>query len=223
MITHRTRTLVSTLTLSFALAGVVACKSEIDDKPKAKVEDAGKVEAPAKPEAGDEAKAEVTTLNLASEGSSIGFIGAKVTGDHKGSFAKFSGTATVEGDKLTGMEIVVDVNSLSTDAEQLTGHLLNEDFFEASTYPEAKFTALSVTEKPGEGGATHEVVGNLELKGQAKQITFPATIHVKDGSVHGKAAFSIDRKLWGISYAGKPDDLIKDDVALELEFNFPKA
>ncbi len=220
MISHRTRTIVSTLTLSFALAGVVACKSEVEDKPKAKVEEAGKVEqkpAEAKPDA------TASTLALASEGSKIGFIGAKVTGDHKGSFEKFKGSATVEGDKLAGMEITVEVASLTTDAEKLTGHLLGGDFFEQEKFPEAKFTSLSITEKPGEGGATHEVVGNLELKGQAKKITFPATIHVKDGSVHSKAAFSIDRKLWGITYPGKPDDLIKDDVALELELSFPKA
>jgi polyisoprenoid-binding protein YceI len=216
---HRTRSLVSALTLSFALITVAGCpKSEIDDKPKAKVEEAGKAEP--KPETDKPAQA--TTLALAKDGSTIGFIGAKVTGDHKGSFGTFSGTATLEGDKLASMEILVEIGSMTTDSDQLTGHLLDTDFFEASKYPQAKFTSLSVTEKPGEGGATHEVVGNLELKGQAKKITFPATIEVKDGSVHGKAAFSIDRTLWGIVYEGKPDDLIKADVALELDLNFPK-
>jgi polyisoprenoid-binding protein YceI len=217
---HRTRSLVTVLTLSFALTSIAACpKSEIDDKPKAKVEEAEKID----PKPPGEAKSDAMTLALASEGSSVGFIGAKVTGDHKGSFAKFNGTATVEGDKLTGMEIIVEVGSMSTDDEKLTGHLLDTDFFEAATYPQAKFTSLSISEKPGEGGATHEVVGNLELKGQAKKITFPATIHVKDGSVHSTAAFSINRKDWGINYAGQPDNLIKDDVALELELSFPRA
>lgn len=217
---HRMRTIVSALTLSLALSTVAACKSEVDDKPKAKVEEAGKAEP--KPEAGD-AGVESTTLPLVSEGSSVGFIGAKVTGDHKGSFATFSGSATLAGDKLTAMEVIVEISSMSTDDEQLTGHLLTEDFFEAEKHPQAKFSSLSITEKAGEGGATHEIVGNLELKGEAKKITFPATIEVKDGAVHGKAAFSIDRQQWGISYAGKPDDLIKDDVALELDLNFKKA
>lgn len=217
MSTHRIRTVVSTLTLSLALASVVACKSEVDNKPKAKVEEAGKADP--KPAT----NADATTLALATEGSSIGFIGAKLTGDHKGSFAKFTGSATVEGDKLTGMEITVEVSSMSTDNDDLTGHLLNEEFFEASVHPEAKFTSLSISEKSGADGATHEVVGNLELKGTTKKVTFPATIHVKDGSVHSKAAFSINRKEWGIVHDGKPDDMIKDDVALMLELSFPKA
>lgn len=220
MLIHHTRTIVSALTLSFALTSVAACKSEVDDKPKAKVEEAGK---PEDNKPATEAKAEAKTLALANQGSSIGFIGAKVTGDHKGSFSNFKGTATLEGDKLASIEVVVEVGSLTTDADDLTGHLLSGDFFEHEKYPEAKFTSLSISEKSGEGGATHEVVGNLELKGQAKKVTFPATIHVTDGSVHSKAAFSIDRKEWGITYPGKPDDLIKDDVALELELSFPKA
>jgi polyisoprenoid-binding protein YceI len=219
MFTHRTRTIVSTLTLCLAMTAVVACKSEVDDKPKAKVEEAGKVE----PKPADGAEAGATSLALASEGTTIGFIGAKVTGDHKGSFSKFSGTATVAGDKVTSLEIVVDVASMTTDAEQLTEHMLSADFFEVETYPQAKFTSLEITEKAGADGATHEVAGNLELKGQAKKVTFPATVHVKDGSVHAKAAFSIDRKLWGITYPGKPDDLIKDDVALDLDLSFAKG
>lgn len=223
MLIQRTRTIVSTVTLSLALASVAACKSEVDDKPKAKVEEAGKVEDKPKTDEPKPEDAEAKTLSLAQEGSSIGFIGAKVTGDHKGSFKGFKGSATVTGDKLTALEVLVEINTLESDAEQLTGHLLSADFFEAETYPEAKFTSLSITEKPGEGGATHEIAGNLELKGQAKKITFPATIEVKDGSVSGKAAFSIDRKQWGITFAGKPDDLIKDDVALELTLSFPKA
>jgi polyisoprenoid-binding protein YceI len=58
------------------------------------------------------------------------------------------------------------------------------------------------------------------MKGQAKKVTFPATLEVSDAGVHGKAEFSINRKDWGIDYPGKPDDLIKDDVALILDLNF---
>ena len=42
MIITRNRTILSTLALSLALVSVSACKSEVDEKPKAKVEDAEK-------------------------------------------------------------------------------------------------------------------------------------------------------------------------------------
>lgn len=213
MTTQRYRTIFSALAVSLALTSVAACKSEIDEKPKAKVEDAEKP-------ADKPVEAEAKTLALVTEGSSVGFIGAKMTGDHKGSFDKFEGKAQLEGGKLTSLEVTIEIASMTTDAADLTGHMQGPDFFDAAQFPQAKFTSLSITEKPGEGGATHEIAGNLELKGQAKKVTFPATIEVSDAGAHGKAEFSIDRKLWGIVYAGKPDDLIKDDVALILDLNF---
>lgn len=219
MVTTRHRPILSLLALSLALVSVSACKSEVDDKPKAKVEDAEKP-AEKTDKAPDAAKAESKTLALVTEGSSVGFIGAKITGDHKGGFDKFSGTATVENGKVASMSIVIEMDSMTSDAADLTAHLKNPDFFNTAEHPTAKFDSLSITEKAGEKGATHEVAGNLEMKGQAKKVTFPATLEVSDAGVHGKAEFSINRKDWGIDYPGKPDDLIKDDVALILDLNF---
>lgn len=221
MIMHRTRTILSALTLSLALTSVVGCKSEVDEKPKAKVEKAE--EPPAKPPAeGGDAAASATakTYTLSTADSSVGFIGAKVTADHEGSFSKFDGTATVEDGKITGVEITVDMTSVSTDDEKLTGHLQSPDFFNVEQHPTSKFTLLSVTEKAGEGGATHEVAGNLEMVGKTNKVTFPATMEVSDGGVHGNAEFSINRKDWDITYAGMADDLIKDDVALKFDVTF---
>lgn len=226
MTTTRNLTIVSTFALSLALGSVFACKSEVDEKPKAKVEEAEKKpadkagEVKADDTKAGEVKAEAKTFALAAEGSSVGFIGAKVTGDHKGGFDKFSGSATVEGTKLTAMTITIEMASMTSDSPDLTGHLQNADFFDVPTHPQSKFELLSATEKAGDKGATHELAGNLEMKGQAKKVTFPATLHISDTGVHGKAEFSINRKDWGINYEGKPDDLIKDDVALILELNF---
>jgi hypothetical protein len=49
-----------------------------------------------------------------------------------------------------------------------------------------------------------------------KTISFPATITVGADAVTGTAEFVINRKVFGIMTAGKPDDLIRDDVALKL-------
>lgn len=222
MNTKRHLPFVSTLALSLALTSVSACKSEVDEKPKAKVEAAEKKPEEKTDQKADEVKpaAEAKTFALVTEGSSVGFIGAKVTGDHKGSFEKFSGSATVEGGKLTALSVVIEMDSMTSDSPDLTGHLKNTDFFDVPTHPQAKFELLTVTEKSGDAGATHEVAGNLEMKGKANKVTFPATLEVSDAGVHGKAEFSINRKDWGIDYPGKPDDLIKDDVALILDLNF---
>jgi polyisoprenoid-binding protein YceI len=226
---HRTARFASPfipqLMLALALTSASACKSEIDEKPKAKVEEAGKKA----PDAGktdptktDPAKAAVE-LNLDKATSKVGFIGGKVTADHPGSFTDVSGTAKVADGKLQSLDIVVEMASLSSEPIDLQNHLKGADFFDVEKFPQAKFSVLEVTEKAGEGGATHEIAGNLEMHGQTKKVTFPATITVSETSVDGKAEFKIDRNDWGISYAGMKDDLIKAEVALILDLHFKRA
>ncbi|NVB39718.1 YceI family protein [Pseudenhygromyxa sp. WMMC2535] len=227
MFANRTQSFRHAFVLTMAFASVAACKSEIDEKPPAKTEPAAKVEdKDAAAEAGaDKADAdagEAKTLSLAADTSKVGFIGAKVTADHKGSFSDVSGSLTMAGDKPESLEVTAKLASLSTDADKLTEHLKSGDFFDVETYPEAKFTSVSITEKAGEGGATHEIAGNLEMHGKTNKITFPATVTVGEGEVAGKAEFKINRKDWGIDYAGMADDLIKDEVAMELDLHFPR-
>lgn len=205
--------------LAVALAGP-ACSSEIDNKPKAKVEDVKKVEAKA-----EEAKADATapatrTLKLDKGTSSVGFVGAKVTGDHKGSFGEFDGEATLAGDKIAALRVTVQTPSVTSDDERLTGHLKSADFFAVEEFPTAVFTASEFTPKAGENGATHELGGELELHGVKKAIKFPAKITVDSTGAQGQAEFTINRKDFKIEYPGKPDDLIKDEVLLKLDLKF---
>jgi polyisoprenoid-binding protein YceI len=64
---------------------------------------------------------------------------------------------------------------------------------------------------------THTVKGKLTLHGVSKIVTFPATIALSGKEVSGKAEFSINRKDFGIAYAGKADDLIRDGVVLKID------
>lgn len=210
-----------------AVALTAACSSEIDGKPKAKVEDVKKAEAPvdAKAEAKADAKAPVAVraLKLDKSASSVGFVGAKLTGDHKGSFGEFDGEATLVGDAPNTLRLTVQTASVTTDAEGLTDHLKNADFFEVEKYPTATFSASEFVPKAGENGATHELGGELELHGVKKAIRFPAKITVDAQGARGQAEFTINRKDFKIEYPGKPDDLIKDEVLLKLDLQFKQG
>ena len=206
----------STLVLS-------ACKSELDDKPTAAVKDP----APKKDSGSSEPSADAgktTTLALDSAGSKIEFVGAKVTDDHRGSFDAPTGEATVGADgSLTALKVEVKTNTVAIEPAQLKTHLMSEDFFDVEKFPTATFALTEATAKAGADGATHEVTGELSLHGVTKQITFPATVKTSRDSVAASAGFKINRKDFGIVYAGMADDLIKDDVLLELDFKFTGA
>lgn len=148
--------------------------------------------------------------------SEIHFTGSKVTGSHSGGFKNFTGGFTVADNALsgTGQKIVIDMNSLWSDDEKLTGHLKSGDFFNVEKFPESSFE-LTGLKAVSEG--KYEVSGNLTLTGTTKNITFPATAGVADGKAKIHAKFDLNRKDFGIVYAGMADDLIRDEVVIELK------
>lgn len=147
--------------------------------------------------------------------SAIDFEGYKVTGGKKGGFANFSGEVTVPGGDLTQAQIKVEVDLVSvfSEAGALTETLKGKDFFEVETYPTAKFTSSAI-EKTGE---EYLVKGEFDLHGVTKTIGFPAKITVDGSTLKASAEFTIDRNLWGVSYAGLTDDLIKPEVLVKFE------
>ncbi|MEJ7731568.1 MAG: YceI family protein [Polyangiaceae bacterium] len=159
-------------------------------------------------------------ITLAPPKSKIEWTGSKVTGKHEGSFQQFDGWIAITDDKPESAKIavVIDMTSVKSDDDKLTGHLKSGDFFEVEKFPKASFTSTEI-KAGGDKGATHTITGNLNLRGVEKSVTFPATIKVTADKVTAKSEFSINRKDWGIVYAGKADDLIRDGVVIKLDLS----
>lgn len=185
-----------------------ACSDPAADKPDATVGEASKT-APV----GVPAGAKVFEI---SPESKVGFVGSKVTGSHHGGFKKFRGQiALVDGNPVgSKIEMTIDTPSLWADNEKLTTHLKSADFFDVENHPKASFTSTGIVPDP-EGGFL--VTGNLSLHGVTKQITFPTLVDVVPSGVKAKTIFTIKRSDFGIVYPGKPDDLIREEVVIELE------
>ncbi len=154
----------------------------------------------------------------------IGFIGSKVTGSHPCAFKTWSGSVVLAGGKAEGgaLEFTVQTASVVADIDQrndwspkLEEHLKSPDFFDVARFPTASFRSTAIR-SGGEGGS-HTVTGDLTMHGVTKRITAPATIQVAAGKVTGKTEFSINRGDFGIVYAGKADDLIRDGVVLKID------
>jgi polyisoprenoid-binding protein YceI len=202
--------------LLFSLA---ACEDPAKDAPKATVSTA----APAKTTEAAKPAGAMETFAVDPATSSVGFVGAKITGSHPGKFEKMTGSITLAGGKPEGGKInfEVEIASVKTDSDKLDGHLQSPDFFDAAKFPKATFTSSAI-KAGGEKGASHTVTGELDLHGVKKTISFPATITVTADGATGTSEFSINRKDFGIVYPGKPDDLIKDDVLLKLSLKAHK-
>lgn len=214
------REILRAVGLAVVVAGALACEDPAKDKAKATVTDATTPPTPAavKPDA-----AATESLPIDTQASKVEFVGSKVTGKHEGSFPAFTGKVDLAAGKAEASKVTVDVDttSVKTDNEKLTGHLKSADFFDTEKYPKAHFESTSI--RPGgDKGATHTITGTLDLHGTKKTITFPATVQVMPDAVTAKAEFAINRKDFGINYAGKADDLIRDDVVIKLDIRAPR-
>ncbi|MBK1880868.1 YceI family protein [Luteolibacter pohnpeiensis] len=184
-----------------------SCENPADKTEAAKV-------APAVEKADDPAV--VGTKYTFTANSEIHFIGSKVTGSHNGGFKTFSGYFTIKDGEPTGLDHKVEItmDSAWADDDKLTTHLKSSDFFDVDQYPKSTFDVTSI-KKDSETGYT--VAGNLTLHGVTKNISFPATVTRNSESVAIYSKFDINRKDFNIVYAGKADDLIRDEVVVELK------
>jgi polyisoprenoid-binding protein YceI len=204
--------------LSFSIF-LNACEDPAANKVRAVTSEASIASPGANPAAAVSTKGE--TLVLTPENSKVSFIGSKVTGRHDGGFNQFAGTIDlVNGEpQESGVRVEIETASVYTDADGLTKHLQTGDFFETGKFPKASFASTKVQPDTEKGANGYMVTGDLEIRGQKKTVTFPATIQVGTESVDVDAEFVIDRKDFGIVYAGKADDLIRDDVVIKLDLN----
>jgi polyisoprenoid-binding protein YceI len=171
-------------------------------------------------------------------GSTIGWIATKTGGQHNGSFVLTDGSFVVANSTLTGGSFNIDLNSLAVndltgkDKSDLEGHLKSGDFFQVDSFPTAKFEITEVapfdaaTAQSKLEGATHTISGNLTLRGETKNVSFPAIVKIEGTTVSAIADFNIDRTNWGLSYKGpgNPADwFIAKEVNLKLDVKAAKT
>jgi polyisoprenoid-binding protein YceI len=163
-------------------------------------------------------KVEVDTDN-----SSLEWLGKKVTGEHSGTIQLKEGHLMMKGEKLTGGEILIDMNSIvNTDIEdaeykaKLEGHLKSDDFFGVEKFPTAK---LVIKKSSAFKNNKATVKGELTIK----ETTLPVEFEVEKMDGKMKAVVIVDRSKYDIRYGsgsffdGLGDKMIYDDFTLMVE------
>ncbi|TQD39099.1 YceI family protein [Haloflavibacter putidus] len=89
-----------------------------------------------------------------------------------GKFTDFEGDFNFDPNNLKESKISfsIPVKSIETQNEKRNQHLLSDEFFEAETYPEIKFTSNKIR-KEGENKFVAE--GDLRIKGISKKVEVP--------------------------------------------------
>jgi polyisoprenoid-binding protein YceI len=178
---------------------------------------------------GKEKAATAANLEVDSSKSSVRWLGKKVTGAHNGTIALKSGQVELDGKNIKGGVFEIDMGSIIVEDlkdpewnKKLNDHLKSDDFFGVATHPVSTFKITSV--KPlKKKDSTHEISGDLTIKGITHPVTFPAKIEVKGNEASAKGKVTVDRTKYNIRYgSGKffdnlGDKMINDEFQLELD------
>jgi polyisoprenoid-binding protein YceI len=165
--------------------------------------------------------------------SRIKFTGYGVGKNHPGKFRLISGNVSVNNNKVTGGNFLIDIRSMEMEQKgemfekKLRPHLLSGDFFDAEKFGTAKFEITGCEPyEPNDKdtsivkGANFNISGNLTIKDQTRNITFPAKVDLDDNTLKGKADFDIDRTQWKMNYGNDKtlgDKFISEKVNVELD------
>lgn len=123
----------------------------------------------------------------------------------------------MEGNVVMDMESI-EVTSKSLDEEnrlKLANHLMSKDFFDVEKYPTAEFMFLDIKlldtneeiSSPGDPAVkvhTHEVEGELTIKGVIQRIKFPVYLEINNYELKAEAKFLLYRTKWGIDFMIEP-------------------
>lgn len=139
---------------------------------------------------------------------------------HDGLVSTKSGHIETSGDKITGGEFVVDMNSImATDSASyseehpitdLEGHLKQGDFFLVEQFPEASFKIKSV-----EGNV---ITGDLTVRGKTHEETVEVSdLNINEKGLEANGSLTFDRQKYDVAWVHYMKDMVlSDDIQLKI-------
>lgn len=140
-----------------------------------------------------------------------GMLGANVNGT-----LAFSGfTCRFDPNHLSEskMDVILDVNSISTGIAKRDKHLRSAEYFDVATYPEIRFTSNSIQSI----GGGYSVKGELTIKDVKKEISIPFVTETTNSGLRFKGDFKIDRATFHIGEANITG--MGDEVRIRIDLS----
>jgi polyisoprenoid-binding protein YceI len=141
----------------------------------------------------------------------------------------FKGTVgAVEAELVDGtLRGSADVSSITVNDENLQGHLLSPEFFDAERYPRVSFASTDIRR----GGEGIVVEGELEIRGVKQPVTLTGTVAGPVTSPAGQKLgihleTVIDRTSFGMSWNMELPDggpILDNEVTLTADLELAKA
>lgn len=163
-------------------------------------------------------RAAVETYQIDPAHSSVVFTVRHFLAKVPGTFAKFTGTLTIDRDNFeqNAITATVEIGGIDTKNEARNKHLLSADFFVAEQFPTATFTSKSWKKS---GADTYTVSGDLTIKDRTRPLVLEVKFLGFAAGQRGakltgwEAMTTVSRADFGV---GKPEKSIGDEVGLAI-------
>lgn len=148
--------------------------------------------------------------------SRLGFVGSQAGSPFEGRFARWNAKIAFDpANPAAGKALVeIDMTSATTGDRQKDDSLPQAEWFDAKTFPQARFEATGFRAK---GANAFEAVGSLSLRGMRKDVTLPFTLDIAGPVAHAKGRLDLIRTDYGV---GQGPWKAADMVALEVAVTF---
>lgn len=139
------------------------------------------------------------TFTIVPTQSNIEWVGKKVTGEHNGTIDIKKGSVTLNGDKITAGNFIIDTTSIKilditdpTTNAQFLGHLISDDFFSTERYKEASVVITAVND--------NHIDAELTIKDITHPISFDIVSHLNGDTFTATAKLLVDRTKYGMIF-----------------------
>ena len=167
--------------------------------------------------------------------SKVYWEGSKPGGTHVGTIEVVNGKVITDGNQIVGGTFNLDMATIQNEdikndgmRSRLLEHLRSEDFFHVEKYPVSTFEITGV-EPSDSSPSMHVITGNLTIRGNTREISFPAEIDLSDRLIHARSGeITLNRTLWGVNYnsksifAGLKDSFIDDEMVITLDVHLDR-
>lgn len=129
--------------------------------------------------------------------SKLGFTATQTGDEFDGAFNSFTAKIRFDPDHLesASIDVSIDMNSARTGDRQRDLALPEKEWFNAKSYPEARFVSHDVV---ATGDGAYEARGTLTIRNVSKDVTLPFTVSINGDKAQAEGALTIVRTDYGV-------------------------
>ena len=127
------------------------------------------------------------------------------------------GTIDLSALQNTQLRVSIPVNTIDTDNKTRDEHLLEEEYFYASQYPNLEFESTALREV---ADRAYELQGNLTIKGVTKNVVIKMYSESMGNTTRLIGELEINRRDYGV---GGRSLVMSKNVTISITLEIPKA